>query len=217
MKVKRGLKIVGIILAVLIVLVLIHTIRNYVIITRLQENIQKYESSNNYSIKSVSSSNDMILTMDYYTKDNKKVLIMERNDHGKIVTMSTYDNGERKNIFWDIAETNEKRVQTNSEILLEINIYNGLENENKIQTFLASIFTKVRETEYKGKKCYIISGYMNSFDFDKSEKYIEKDTGLCIKSTDSLGQVEKEYEFNKVNDEIFMEPDISQYQIQENK
>lgn len=49
----------------------------------------------------------------------------------------------------------------------------------------------------------------------KNVIYIEKDTELMIrKDTDSL-IVENMYEFNNVNDEIFIEPDISQYQVYE--
>ena len=51
---KNILKIIGIILLIVIAIFVIHTIRNYIIITDLQNKIAKYTSNTNYSIKSIS-------------------------------------------------------------------------------------------------------------------------------------------------------------------
>ena len=64
---------------------------------------------------------------------------------------------------------------------------------------------------------------MNEFEFklepgkklNKQETYIEKDTGLFVKSTDSQTLTEKEYKFDNVDDTIFIEPDISEYTLKE--
>lgn len=53
---KNILKIIGIILLIVIAIFVIHTIRNYIIITDLQNKIAKYTSNTNYSIKSISTS-----------------------------------------------------------------------------------------------------------------------------------------------------------------
>ena len=69
MKIKNVLKIIGIIVAILIILFLIHTIRNYVIVTGLQNKIKPYFNSSNYYMKSVTTSNDgTTVTMEYYKK-----------------------------------------------------------------------------------------------------------------------------------------------------
>ena len=48
---------------------------------------------------------------------------------------------------------------------------------------------------------------------EKNEIYVDKDTGLVIfKNTD--GELtEKEYEFNNVEDSIFIEPNIGEYKL----
>lgn len=77
---KKILKIIGIIIAILIILILIHTIRNFIIITDLQNKILKYSNSSNYFIKSVAKEESgNIITINYYKKDNKQVMFMERN------------------------------------------------------------------------------------------------------------------------------------------
>ena len=43
--------------------------------------------------------------------------------------------------------------------------------------------------------------------------YIDKNTGLLLKSFVANTEVERSYEFNNVSDEVFIEPDIGQYTI----
>ena len=56
----------------------------------------------------------------------------------------------------------------------------------------------------------------NSLSYDKQTVYIDKDTGLSVKNEIDKIVTEREYEFNNVEDSIFVEPDISQYTLKEN-
>ena len=49
---------------------------------------------------------------------------------------------------------------------------------------------------------------------DKNEVYLDKDTGLCMKMVIDSETYEREYEFDNVSDDIFVEPDINQYTLQ---
>ena len=105
MKIKKVLKIIGIIIAIFIILVVIHTIRNYIIITSLQDKISQYSNSSNYHIKSVATEdNGTIISIAYYKKDNKQVVFLERNLNGEISKISMYNNGEKTDTFWDSKE-----------------------------------------------------------------------------------------------------------------
>lgn len=214
MKVKKVWKIIGMIIAILILFVLIHTIRNYVIITDLQNKNLKYSNSSNYFIKSVATEeNGTMITMEYYKKDDKQAVFLERNLNGEISKISMYHNGERTDTFWDNKEN--KTVQLDSGTIIEVNIYNHLETENHWQTFLGSLFAKVKSTNYNGKECYKIKGFLSSssLTFEGTETYIEKDTGLFVKNIEGTTITEKEYKFDCVEDTIFSEPDISQYTL----
>ena len=214
MKIKKILKIIGIIVGILIILLLVHTIRNYIIITDLQDKFSQYSDSSNYYIKSIATEdNGTIITMEYYSKDNKQVVFLERNINGETSKISMYDDGEKTDTFWDNKEN--KIVQLDSETMIEINIYNRLETDNNWQTFLGSIFASVKFTNYNGKECYIIKGFLSSnlLNFESAEIYVEKDTGLFVKAIEGSTTTEREYEFDNVEDTVFSEPDISQYTV----
>lgn len=213
---KKILKIIGMILLIVIVIVLIHTIRNYIIISDLQGKVGKYLDSTNYYTKSIATENNgEIVTIEYYRKDTKEVVFMERNLNGEISKISMYNNGERIDKFWDNKKG--KTAQLNSAAMMSINIFNRLETTNKWQTFLESMFASIKSTNYNGKDCYIIKNFMSLTSSDGAKTYIEKDTGLFIKEIQREITTEKEYEFNNVDDSIFVEPDISQYTLKEQK
>ena len=212
---KKILKVIGIVILVVIVIFLIHTIRNYIIISDLQNKIAKYSNSTNYYTKSVAEESDgTVVTTKYYKKDNKEALFLERNVNGEISKVSIYNNGERKDTFWDNKEA--KIVRLNTENLMAVNIYNFTETDNKWQTLLGSMIASIKSTNCDGKECYILKRFPAAIlvDSEKSEIYIEKDTGLYFKTVDEGRTSEREYEFDKVDDSIFVEPDISQYKLE---
>ena len=213
MKMKKILMVLGIIIAILVVIVLVHTIRNYMIITDLQDKISQYADSVNYYTKSIATVKDGTITMEYYRKDNNQVVFLERNLNDTINKIAMYNNGEKTDTFTQTPDT--KIAQLNSGTIMSIGIYNHLETENNWQTFLGSMFASVKSTNYNGKDCYIIKGFMSStsLTFEGAETYIEKDTGLFIKDIEGETITEKEYEFDNVDDSIFVEPDISQYTL----
>ena len=216
MKMKKILMVLGIIIAILVVIVLVHTIRNYMIITDLQDKISQYADSVNYYTKSIATVKDGTITMEYYRKDNNQVVFLERNLNDTINKIAMYNNGEKTDTFTQTPDT--KIAQLNSGTIMSIGIYNHLETENNWQTFLGSMFASVKSTNYNGKDCYIIKGFMSStsLTYEGAETYIEKDTGLFIKDIEGETITEKEYEFDNVDDSIFVEPDISQYTLKSN-
>ena len=215
---KRIFKIIGIIIIILIILILIHTLRNYFIITDLQNKISQYSNSSNYYIKSIATEeNGTIITMEYYKKDIKQVVFLERNLNGEISKISMYDNGERTDTFCDNKAN--KIAQLNSGTIMTVNIYNRLETDNKWQTLLSSITSKIKSVTYNGKECYAIKDFISAtpLSFEDAEIYIEKDTGLFVKMIEGNVTTEREYKFDNVDDKIFTEPDISKYNLKENE
>ena len=212
---KRVIKIFILIIVILLVAILIHTVRNYSITKGLQKSIEPYLSSNNYHIKSISTEeDDTKVIIDYYKKNGKEVLIFEKNTNGDINKTTTYINENRTDIFYETE--NEKEVELDTEAMLMINLSNGLQTENDFQTFIGSIMAQIRKIEYNGKQCYAITNFL-SIPFlngtSNDEKYIEKETGLYVKGMINSTTVERIYEFDNVDDSIFIEPDISQYNI----
>lgn len=218
MNIKKVLKIIVILLIAIIIIFLIHTIRNYIIITQLQKNIKKYEASQNYFIKTKTVDNkDVAVILSYYKKNEKEVAIMERIFNGETSIMSMYNNGQQINVFYD-TPTN-KTAQIDSKSSMIVNSYNFLETDNNWQTFLGCITARIKSSSFNGKKCYIINNFKTPMFLngtEKNEYFIEKSIGLCLKAIIDDQISEREYQFDNVNDSIFIEPDISQYKIQEN-
>ncbi len=212
---KKFLKTLGCILLVIIVIILIHTVRNYIIITKLQTNISNYANSTNFYKATITTIEDGTkVTVKYYKKDNKQAVFINRdlNENKKQVAM--YDNGDRVDIFIDSKES--KVAKLNSGKIMSDGIYNQLENENKWQTFLGSILANVRKTNYNNKECYIIKNFLSttSLEYEGAKIYVEKDTGLLIRTDEGDAVAEYEYDFDNVDDSIFAEPDISQYTLE---
>lgn len=213
---KNCLKIIGIILIILIVIFAIHTIRNYVIITNLQNKIGTYINSDNYFIENSTKQGDAVsMNLKYYKKGNKQVTFLDTISNGKKTLVSAYSNGEKKTVYTETDGL--KEVNTNINEISTVSLHNYLETDNNWQTFINGISANVKSTTVNGKDCYLIKGFMSSTASASKdiEVYVEKDTGLLLKVVDGDSTTESSYEFNNVDDSIFVEPDISQYTVKE--
>ncbi|MCI9063213.1 MAG: hypothetical protein HFJ17_01205 [Clostridia bacterium] len=215
---KKIISGVLLIVFIVIMLLIIHTLRNFIIVKRLQENIKPYLESKNYHIKTKTiDDKGMEVILNYYHKDEKELAILENNSNGNNSKMSMYNNGQRIDVFYDTPT--EKKVQIDSKGSMLVNTCNYLETENDWQTLIACIPAIIKNVEYNEKKCYSINNFMSSLFLignEKNEIYFDKDTGLYLKAMMDEQISEREYEFDKVTDEIFVEPDISKYELQEN-
>ena len=50
-------------------------------------------------------------------------------------------------------------------------------------------------------------------DENKNEVYLEKDTGLVVKAVFGDEVIDRNYEFDNVDDEVFVEPNIGEYKL----
>jgi len=221
MKVKKVLKIFGIILLIVFVLLLVHTIRNYIIIKGLQDSFSKYETSNNYYIKSIANeSENVTMTINYYKKDNNQVTFMERKTGDEVIKVAMYDNGERVDVFTDNDKEKTFRVNATGNSMPTVEIVNYFHTDKNWQTICMSALARIKKETYNEKECYVIKNCISPellyVKDANNDLYIEKETGLCIKSITGNIVTEREYEFDKVEDSIFVEPDISQYKLLEN-
>lgn len=215
---KKVFKTIGILVLIIVILMLLYVIRNTIIVTKLQKNIKEYTSKTNFSIKVTNLTSEMSkMTVNYYKKDNKEAVILERNVDENSVKMSFYNNGERKDLF---IETNDKKtVQVNTKNqLLGLNITDSLQTDNLWQTILYSSIARIKTENVNGKECYKVSNFYSPYWMygdNITEFYIEKDTGLLIKTVIDDEVAVREYSFDDVEDSAFVEPDIGLYTVVE--
>lgn len=209
-KKKKILRIILIIILVILILVVIHTVRNLIIVKKLQKNVSQYSSSTNFHIKITGE-----LETDYYEKDGKEKVIMTREDDAGTTVMTMYKIDGKTDIFWDTPTG--KKVSLDTDELISVSIWNGLETENNWQLFLSCLTSSIKKITFNEKECYMVKGFMscNVMNGEETYSYIEEDTGLLMKYVMDEIETVREYEFNTVVDEMFIEPDISEYEINE--
>lgn len=211
---KKILKIALIVLLVLITILLIHTIRNYIIVSKLQNNFSKYKNSTNYYIKSVAKEKSgNKITTEYYKKGGKEAIFIERIAKGEITKMSIYNDGQKVNTY---VETKDSKVaKLDTKYTLSVNLHNQLESDSKWQTFLNCISARIKSTKYNDINCYEIQNFFSrdSLTHKNSTIYVDSKTGLVLKAGHNDINAEKQYKFDSVEDLIFKEPDITKFVI----
>lgn len=217
------MKVKHIILTVILVLVaifLVHTIRNHIIVSNIQNKASKYFSSTNRYIKETLSNDTLgIHTTALYVKDDKRVKFVERAMQGSVSRKSYYKKG---NQLHDYIESRTVKVASISSVNPEITSlaeqdiippFYYLPGKNIWDNILFDIQINIKTVEYDGKICYKIIRSIEPFE---GEIYIEKETGLVLKTYNRGSQTLYEYGVNNVDDSIFIEPEISEYKIYEN-
>lgn len=209
-KSKKILIIILFIVAIIIAIFLIHTIRNYVILSGLEKKLVAYTDSTNYHaiVK-----NEKEERQDTYIKGNKIASIVLYNGN----KYSYYDTGTRKDAFMDTPNSKTASIDIKNLDIVITPIENYLQTETKLGKISNCIKSSISSVEVNGKECYLIKGHSyNNTIGDVTEIYTEKDTGLLVKVVKSDGIYEYEFEFDNVDDNIFIEPNISEYTIMDN-
>ena len=106
----------------------------------------------------------------------------------------------------------------------------GPQNVFKVENFMQRLFiaitSSIKTTTYYGEECYFISTITNMPNFIAQKMYVSKNTGLVIGAEGreleyadgNLGRwsaADYVYEFNTVTEANFVEPDVSEYEIQQ--
>lgn len=226
MKVKKILKVIGTILLVLIVLILIHTIRNMIIINKISSRIEFYQNADNYYVKSVSTQG---ATIESFNKDGRYLnkFVSESPTGTRIMIRCGDGNTETTYIEVETDSGTEKiAMKSSSGIMGFQQITNRVYTDDIKHLISMSALSSIKSTVQNGKKCYRIS-YINlmfqNLDFGI---IIEKETGLTVRDQNGAMvnengdeipiSIDYEYQFGTVTDEDLIEPDISEYKIQEN-
>lgn len=213
------LKMVLLIIFILLVIFLGVTIRKMLIIKNLNNKVSRYVDTNNYYIKIMNNSGETTTLTEYYSKGDKAVLFLNTKIKNTDQTrkLTNYYKGEKANTY---IESNENKVALldSNGVPSKINIVTLDYGNNVWFLFQQALATSIKSGEYNGKDCYILSLGKNS------EAYIEKETGLRVKAKEGI-TVEKDgneipttveyyYQFGSVGDEIFVEPNIDEYEVQ---
>ena len=222
---KKLLIIVGIIVAIFVV----RTVRNAVIISNLSKKADGYQNITNYYIKAKSSQGNI---MENFYKEGRYISKLNHVSPSGIRMLTNYCDGEKINTYIETVtdEGNVKIAIPDSNGLPSVNgITNWLEVSSVKELVLISMRASVKSVELDGVQCYKINNFYGSNILHSAEGnielHVEKETGLILRNqngfmTDESGVktpiiTDYEYKFDVVTEEDLVEPDISEYMIQE--
>lgn len=216
-KYNKKLKVLKIILLIIFALFIIRTGRNMIIMANLSKKANEHISLTNYRRTSTSYQGDSLSIIDYYYKDGKYVMIMNiltKYGNNKI---TAYNNGEIINTYYE--NENGKTAELNSGGLLGIHTINYFEARDPVLFIVRGILNSIKSVECNGKECYLVNENLL-----REVIYIDKETGLIVRNntgtyknqdTDNITSRLQDirYEYGTVTDDIFIEPDIREYEI----
>ena len=215
---KKIIKIVLLVLLVLFILFLGDIIRKMIIINDINNKVSKYINNDNHYEKIITDYNGESKTISkYYCKDDNAVMVIETTTKQSNETkkLTQYFKGETSNSYFDVGTTKLAVLNSNG-TPSKIQILGIDYNDNFWNLLYLALITPIKTVEYNGKECY----FLDSKELRNS--YIEKDTGLVLRAIDGKSEDQKEivseyeYSFDNVDDSIFIEPDISEYEVKEN-
>lgn len=231
-KVNQKMKIAKIALgsiAIMILLVMLafgaNTLRNYRILEELRQTLKETQKTSNYHLTMSSKvGNNGLIVMDTYGKDEKVVSISQAiSIFGQKHKTTSYLKENRHALYkeGDNGRQYEKTVEIDEDYNVE---YQGIgnwfleepETEGGKSKLWISTRVKIGKTIYHDKECYVIEN--DRFSKDPNQHiiyYIEKDTGLTARQIQNDENTDYSYEFGNVDDKVFIEPNIEEYELVE--
>lgn len=235
-RIKNRIKSIFIAVGILFLIAFIIFLRKFFIVNDLSNKAEKSLESENFYKESVQriSSEKAVLVKEYYKDGKYKIIEETYTDEGVNVGNATYatvNSGERIEI-----DNENKIVRIDKSKFAELmNTENNLKNlhsakssfvYNLLKALCCSIHTSYRSL---GREYYVIT---HVWDKDKGEIWIDKDTGLTLKSdVEGNGTIvnyfpgsniakeefravyEYRYEFDVVTDEDVTVPDYTGYEV----
>jgi len=233
-KFKNKMRLLKAIILLILVIFVIVTGRKIIILSNLSDKAESYVTCTNYHRITYSYDQGNYTKSEIYSLENKKKIIMTKlTDEGRtITTMLATKIGEDEwgadRYLTDIYIETEtgKTAKLNQDFGISVDPQNTFYTENWWQLVICSIPASIRTTTFNGNECYYISNFQGPYMHPSKGAYINKDTGLLISTIaseyeDSIGTRgrwpagEYVYEFNTVTEDDFIEPDISEYEIEE--
>lgn len=234
-KFNKKIRILKVIIICIILIMLLSLARKMIIFANINKIADNYTSSTNFYMKEINygGATEDINIYETYVKDNKYLVRAKMKSEFSKVKGENYYNGEKLNRYveTEYVEEDEKHQSSKKaylnyygEVPFPI-IWNELDFKNSIQIHgIALVFSNITSEICNQKECYRVS--IPSLKGGSSTiYYVDKETGLTIRiiggrSIDVDGKrydsvADFKYSFDCVTDEVFIEPDISKYQIEE--
>jgi len=231
-KYRNKMRILSFILLIIFSVFIGATIRKAIILANLAQKAEETVKSTNYHMTIYSYDRGRAWVHEEFILNGKrKVKIIQYQEQGTSISQSFIyqtESGETKeNIYMDSQGKKrailDRTIETQKEYVgAEMR---PLRTENIIHLLCNAIITSVQSKSLNGTECYLVTNFKGHTGTYGGGVYINKANGLVMGNTEydvdygdgikrkAIGK-EIEYEFGTVTEEDFIEPDISEYEIQ---
>jgi len=208
-KMKLWKKILLVVLAIFI-LFSIHVIRNFIILSNIQNLSEEYSDKTNYVANVYSIQTDSINIMQSYNKDGKSLTFVKTDvtNSNSIRKLTLYKDSEET---IGVIESDGKKVamlNNNGISGIQVVTFKSIADMNVLQKLLFSVITRISTEDCNNKECY----YMQISDGWKV--WLDKENGTILREINSGFVTERTYKFDIVKDEDITKPDISDCEMQ---
>ena len=218
-KFSKKMRILKLIIAIIALSFVAITGIKVAIISDLSNKAEKSIVSDNYKRTIYGLRKDDFVKWDIYNLGDKKKMVMttvkDNNTQVRKIFATKEKDGEdmEYNINTYEETGNEKTAKLNTKAQISVDPYNTLQTENWWQLIIVSMKASIKPVTFDGQPCYYIANFEPSM---VDGIYINKETGLLVGVTEQEPETTLYvYEFNTVTEKDFVEPDISEYKIEE--
>lgn len=208
-KMKLWKKILLVVLAILL-LFSIYVIRNFIIISDIENLSKEYVNKTNYISNVYSIQDNSVNIVKSYNKDGKYLSLIQTkvndiNDTRKLTVYKTDNEG-----LAVIQAGDNKIAILNNNVIggVQVVTFGSVADMNILQKLLFSIITRIDTEECNNKECYYIEIS------DGWKIWLDKENGTIVREINGGFVTERRYEFDVVKDEDIAKPDISDCEIQ---
>lgn len=230
-KFRNRMRTLSLILLAIFLVFTIVTVRKAIIMADLSQKAEKNLNSMNYHKVTYSHDKGNSSKVEEFVLNNKKKVMVTKINEQKILKSQMFiekqeNEIENYNLYTEIDNKKIAKLNQKQDLRGVVEPHNDLYTEGWLQRFLFSIPASVKSTTFNGKTCYYVSNFSGAYTYCPEGMYVDKNTGIVVNSiayevkyTDGTKgrwpASENEYEFGTVTEKDFIEPDISEYEIEE--
>ncbi len=197
------------------------TARKMILLSNLKNKQKEIMNKDNYYAHLTSYTGTSMKTIDIYHKNDKHYMKeVEFNTPNDVKILDIYNTGNLCNTY--ITDKSGKYVQKNGQAYELHILYNDLAYTKSFWALVKqAVISDIKSDICNGKECYNITNLLD----DCKNVYIEKDTGLIVRvygfessttfenqtTVKTNGLTDFKYQFNQVKDDIFTQPNMSEY------
>ena len=198
---NKILKIIGLVLLVIILIYVAILIWKASIMNSLSNKAEKSKKTMNYYTKQYTYMGDTFITTESYHLGNDYLTTHTWfSDSKEIRKIVSYQKGDER---ISLLETDGKKYILDANTIVGGNILPLTYLSNGFMANLQYAFSvDVESADCKGKECYVIKG-------DNYQRYLDKETGLVVRTIESDQVTDFEFIFNEVKDTDIVKPDTT--------